>query len=93
MESSWRVRGEGYATTVSLAVLGVIVGITRADNPLQLLAGVFPVVVGWIGSVIALERDIARGEGRAAIKSAVVLGCVVALVNLVLFVAVLHAWA
>ena len=64
--------------------------VKRADNGLSLLVGVCPIVVGTSCSVIALELGLARGERRKAVTFSIAIGTIVAIVNLVLVLAVLH---
>jgi hypothetical protein len=84
----WRTRLQGHATLLVLAAGIAIASMRPGANVLQLIVCGFPMVVGWIIGVIALEIGVARGDGARAIRSAVAKAMLAALVNLVLILVV-----
>jgi uncharacterized membrane protein len=93
--TSMRTRLEGHGILIALVAIAIFAAVIRAQGPhhhfnyLALFVGVFPVVIGWIIGVLALERGLRSEDGRRAIGIAVGAGAVAALVNLVLVIVLL----
>lgn len=87
--SKWRTRLEGHTALLGLAGLGLTYVFYRAENEIALAGGIFPMVVGWLLGVIALEVNLARGV-VAAVRKSVLVQIIASVANILLVSAVIY---